>query len=964
MANLQTTTIQGTGYLGLPANTTNQRPAIRTFIQKFTTVGTSTWTAPAGVTQIEVLVVAGGGGGGTNGTGNDIAGGGGGGGGVVYNSNFSVTPGSNYTVTVGAGGVTAANTTPSAGGNSVFGTLTAIGGGRGGGFAGGVYYAAGSGGSGGGGTYNLNSPGTGTIGQGFSGGKGTSSAVPGCYGAGGGGGAAGPGQDTNLQGKGGDGGPGLAFSISGVTQYYAGGGGGGTGYQNQTYRLKGGGGIGGGGDGADSYNGISGKANTGGGGGGGSGGTIAGVQAYGPTYGGQGGSGIVIVRYSLDANNTIPGGYAQYNTDSGTIEIYDDVSQGWVGQDKLKNYSGHNLALYSDQFQVSTWIKEDISVIPNFAEPPVAGRNIVGNIDSYCTITEAQGHTLTNGGLTITKSASSWSTARGNIAFTKGKWYFEGTYNATWDYAHIGVLSTSSATGGYLGEFSTGWAYQQDGRVWNNNVANAPGTPPRSAIYDVCSVAVDMDAGKIWFGKNGVWFYSGNPAAGTGQAYSNLTGELTPAVSVYGNTSGVTLNFGQTPFKYDPPAGFSSVNSVMADKLVPNTVNADHSIYQSALGNTTFSVYAKAAGYNYVFLGKNNNFATDGAFFNLTNGTVSQNTSGATATINDEGDGWYRCSVTFSTAMAYSIICPSANGTSLVFTGDGTSGVLVFGAQAENAFSAGPYARTTNVKVNAPGSLGNYVTYAYTSVGISSFTPATSGNVEVLVVAGGGGGGHNAGAGGGAGGLLYQENYPVVGGRIYTVKVGDGGSGRTSDSDFTSNAGNSRFGDLVAIGGGAGGNSAQRGYDGGSGGGAAYTFLGGSGIIGQGYNGGKGDGQDGAARAGGGGGGAGATGQQTISATNGGNGGDGLYFPQFTNYGYPNGWFAGGGGGCSHYAGVTPQGGKGGGGNGGTPNYPTSGTAGVAGVANTGGGGGAGAGGGYPGGKGGSGIILVRFLAN
>jgi hypothetical protein len=259
-----------------------------------------------------------------------------------------------------------------------------------------------------------------------------------------------------------------------------------------------------------------------------------------------------------------------------------------------------------------------------------------------------------------------------------------------------------------------------------------------------------------------------------------------------------------------------------------------------------------------------------------------------------------------------------------------------------------------------------------TTNGLIMFLDSTDPNsllstVEVLVVAGGGGGGFNAGAGGGAGGLIYRDSYTVSPGTAYTVTVGAGGSGRTSDVDSTSNAGNSVFNDLTAIAGGAGCNSNGSGpgqqppTSGGSGGGAATSSTPGSGTSGQGFAGGAGNGQDGALRAGGGGGGAGEVGQATVSSTNGGNGGTGKYLSQFTNNGSPSGWFAGGGGGSSHYPGVTPQGGNGGGGNGGFPNYPSAGTAGVAGTANTGGGGGAGAGGGYPGGAGGSGIVIVRY---
>lgn len=128
---LKNTTIAGTGHLTIPVGTTNQRPAVNTSIIQWTNTGSqaysvlsgptptltnTTWTAPAGVNTVEVLVVAGGGQGG------NIAGGGAGG--VIYNSNFSVTPGTAYTVTVGAGG----STSPGAsvgqnGSNSVFNNL-------------------------------------------------------------------------------------------------------------------------------------------------------------------------------------------------------------------------------------------------------------------------------------------------------------------------------------------------------------------------------------------------------------------------------------------------------------------------------------------------------------------------------------------------------------------------------------------------------------------------------------------------------------------------------------------------------------------------------------------------------------------------------------------------------------------------------------------------------------------------
>jgi hypothetical protein len=70
-------------------------------VVSFTTVGTTSWTVPPGVTSINVLVVAGGGGGGST---IDRSAGGAGAGGMICRVGLAVTPGQVFSVTVGAGG--------------------------------------------------------------------------------------------------------------------------------------------------------------------------------------------------------------------------------------------------------------------------------------------------------------------------------------------------------------------------------------------------------------------------------------------------------------------------------------------------------------------------------------------------------------------------------------------------------------------------------------------------------------------------------------------------------------------------------------------------------------------------------------------------------------------------------------------------------------------------------------------
>jgi hypothetical protein len=203
------------------------------------------------------------------------------------------------------------------GGNSTFGSLTAIGGG----YGGSSYYGytpnngyGNTGGSGGGASGysdgNTGRGGAGTYGQGYAGGGGG-----GQYYSGGGGGAGGAGGGGGGQANGG---PGILNPILGA-DYYWGGGGGGAAYSLST---GGNGGIGGGGGGAVGtttggigYNtgnpggggspgsqtnkpGGDAGANTGGGGGGGS--------HYNLTNkGGEGGSGIVIVKFSSSQGSAL-----------------------------------------------------------------------------------------------------------------------------------------------------------------------------------------------------------------------------------------------------------------------------------------------------------------------------------------------------------------------------------------------------------------------------------------------------------------------------------------------------------------------------------------------------------------------------------------------------------------------------------------------------------------------------------
>lgn len=259
------------------------------WIHTFNSTGTFT---PLTSLSCDYLVVAGGGGGGSD------SGGGGGAGGYktsIGGSPLSLTSGTAYTVTIGAGGSGSASTLSNGtnGSNSVFSSITSTGGGFGGSNEAGYNGTAGDGapggsggGAGAGGTgTGFHTPGAASpSGQGSAGGLNYSTGG-GQRSGGGGGGAGAAGSNGAVSNVGGNGGNGLSNSITGTATYYAGGGGG-TGASGFGGTV-GTGGLGGGAAGSNSA-GIAGTTNTGGGGG-----------ASASTTGGSGGSGIVIVRYTI-----------------------------------------------------------------------------------------------------------------------------------------------------------------------------------------------------------------------------------------------------------------------------------------------------------------------------------------------------------------------------------------------------------------------------------------------------------------------------------------------------------------------------------------------------------------------------------------------------------------------------------------------------------------------------------------
>jgi hypothetical protein len=206
---------------------------------------------------------------------------------------------------------------------------------------------------------------------------------------------------------------------------------------------------------------------------------------------------------------------------------------------------------------------------------------------NYCTWNPVNSAnvTLTNGnlGLTNYNAGSSNQTAIGTIGVTSGKWYFEyvvDTSSIAGGHASaIGVvvnrtLAPTSVTP-FGGQSNNLVIYGNLGRVYKaGSVINDLFSWP---VGSVLQIALDVDEQKIWFGIGGTWYNSGNPATGVNP--SNTTTSLgtglheiitSDGASVETNTN--TVNFGQRPFAYAPPAGFKSLNTTNLQALGSSAV--------------------------------------------------------------------------------------------------------------------------------------------------------------------------------------------------------------------------------------------------------------------------------------------------------------------------------------------------------------------------------------------------------
>jgi len=216
--------------------------------------------------------------------------------------------------------------------------------------------------------------------------------------------------------------------------------------------------------------------------------------------------------------------------------------------------------------------------------------------------------------------------------------------------------------------------------------------------------------------------------------------------NAYWSRDGVTIS-ANTTATTDPLGGNT------ADKITEESTSAAHVVYTtSAISASaiqyTLSVYVKAAERTFARLDFVTVGYTAGATVILNLSTLATTitnygaTSGTTATVTTVGNGWYRLVVTLTATAAsyFAQIGPAISGTPANYTGNGTSGIFIWGADLRPAnIGANVPAYQRIADANTYDTSGFPLYLRFDGIDDSMYTPANlnlSGTDKVAVFAG------------------------------------------------------------------------------------------------------------------------------------------------------------------------------------------------------------------------------------
>jgi len=280
------------------------------------------------------------------------------------------------------------------------------------------------------------------------------------------------------------------------------------------------------------------------------------------------------------------------------VNFRDNTSATTVGYD----YSGNGNNWTLNGFNVST-ANTTYDIMIDVPEDQADGTaNNRGNYATLNPLNGANNGTLGDGNLSIDSNSGSASAqaSAGTMSMKSGKYYFEYTRVQSSNDTRFGIIRDDKfISGSNVGLSASEYGYH----VISTGTLSVDGTTTSSWITafsqgDVGMIAYDADTGKVWFGRNGTWGGSGDPAAGTNPAAtvnSFATYGYTAWVRVIGGGSPTiekgAINFGQRPFAYTVPTGFKSLNTFnLPEPTIKQPNRQFDAVTYTGDGNSTKSI--------------------------------------------------------------------------------------------------------------------------------------------------------------------------------------------------------------------------------------------------------------------------------------------------------------------------------------------------------------------------------------
>ena len=190
----------------------------------------------------------------------------------------------------------------------------------------------------------------------------------------------------------------------------------------------------------------------------------------------------------------------------------------------------------------------------------------------------------------------------------------------------------------------------------------------------------------------------------------------------FDNAAWIKVNTTITANAATSPDGYTN-----ADALVENTATSLHDTYQSFISTSstayTFSCYIKPSTRTRAYLRSDTSAGTVRTLFDLTGSGSVVTLAHTSASISLVGNGWYRCSITFTEgtgAAGRLVFVEGAVGTAISYAGNGLTAFWLYGAQLEAGAYATSYIPTLGASVTRGAD-------ACVKTGISSLIGQTEG---------------------------------------------------------------------------------------------------------------------------------------------------------------------------------------------------------------------------------------------